>query len=257
MQLTFSGTGTSHGIPMIACDCPVCRSGHPRNTRRRSSLWVRDGETSVVVDTPPDFREQALTFGLRSLSAVFYTHAHADHVFGFDDIRRFSSLQKTAIPVYAGPHTLDFLKRTFAYVMKTPLKGTTLPHIDFRAIDDVATVGGITVRALPVEHGQTETFGYLFETTTARAAYVPDCHRFPDATRAQLGTLDVMILDALRDTPHPTHLTVDESVRLLQTIGARQSYITHLGHDLDHDAVSQRLPKGIACAYDGLVLDLP
>lgn len=252
MKLIFLGTGTSHGIPMPACTCAVCRSDDPRNVRRRSSLWVQDNGLSLIVDTPPDFREQALTFGITRVDAVFYTHAHADHVFGFDDIRRFSTLQNADIPVYAAPDTMQFLQHTFAYVMKTPLKGTTLPRIDFQTLETAVRIGPVTVTPLSVTHGDCPTRGFLFDHGTVRVAYIPDCREIPEETMEHLHDLDVMILDALRDRPHPTHLTVAQSVDWLQRIGAKQSFITHLCHEIDHAEVQSRLPSGIDCAYDGL-----
>lgn len=254
MKLTFLGTGTSVGIPVIGCDCAVCRSSEPRNRRRRTSLLVEAGGQSVVVDTPPDFREQALDHRIRRVDAVLFSHAHADHVFGFDDIRRFNTMQDAVIPAYANRETVDDLRRIFNYVERKRVAGLYHPRITFVAVEEPFAIGDLRVTPLPVEHATTPTLGYRFDADGHSAAYVPDCRRMPESTLDQLGGLDVMILDALRRQPHATHLSVDESVALLIRIGAQKSYMTHMCHDLEHWDLEKALPEGIHVAYDGLIL---
>ncbi|MGI6495534.1 MAG: MBL fold metallo-hydrolase [Kiritimatiellia bacterium] len=265
MKLTFLGTGTSVGVPMIGCDCPVCHSTDPRNRRRRSCLLVSTGALRVVVDTPPDFREQALGIGLRRLDAVLISHCHADHVMGFDDVRRFNTLQGDAvIPAYAVPETLAGMRRIFNYIDTAPIAGFYRPLVDFREIAgpfEIRTFDGApgTLRAtpLPVVHGTGAMTGFRLEADGASAAYISDCSAIPPETMDLLRDLDVMVLDALRPSrPHATHLTTESSLELLRKIGAKRSWMTHLCHEVDHATLSARLPPGIEPAYDGLEIDL-
>ncbi|MBP5511538.1 MAG: MBL fold metallo-hydrolase [Kiritimatiellae bacterium] len=254
MELTFLGTGTSTGIPMIGCDCPVCRSTDPRNKRRRSCLYVKTECVAFVIDTPPDFREQMLDADIRRLDAVVFTHAHADHVFGFDDVRRFNTLAgDVVLPAYGVPETLARIQRIFSYIKTTPNNlGLFRPLIEFRPVTGPFEIGDVRLTPFEVEHGEKMT-GYLLESGGARVGYVCDCHRIPEHSLAQLTDLDVMILDALRpEPPHPTHLCLSESLALLARIGAKQSYLIHMGHGFDHATLVRNLPPGIAPSYDGL-----
>lgn len=256
MKAVFLGTGTSVGIPVIGCDCPVCASDDPRNRRRRTSLYVEAGTTHVVVDTAPDFREQVLAYGVRRIDAVLFTHSHADHVFGFDDIRRFNTIQDCVIPAYGSSQTVADLRRIFEYVDSGPnALGLFKPRIEFRTVSGSFDIGGLQVQPLPVVHANTETLGFLFRADGRSLAYIPDCAEMPDPVREAVTGVDVMILDALRHRPHATHLTVEASLALLQRIGARQSYIVHLSHDLDHETTQAGMPENIQVSYDGLVLD--
>lgn len=254
MRVTFLGTGTSVGIPAIGCDCPVCRSDDPRNVRRRTSLFVEAGGRSILIDTTPEFREQALRHRVTRVDAVLFTHAHADHIFGFDDIRRFNALQRTVIPAYAAPETLANLRRVFNYVEGPPEKEVYRPQIDFIATNGPFNVGDCRVEPLPVEHGRTATQGYRIDAEGRSIGYVPDCHRMDDAVVESCRGVDVMVLDGLRYREHPTHLTVDGSVALLKRIGAGRSFLIHMCHDLDHAETEAELPNGIKLSYDGLVL---
>jgi len=254
LQITFLGTGTSLGVPMIGCACEVCSSTDPRNRRRRSSVYVEAGATRFVIDTSPDFREQALTYGLRQVDAVLFTHAHADHILGLDDIRRFNTLQSAVIPVYAVPETMDELRRVFAYIGRPAQPGIYRPQVDFRIVEAPFRVGDVEVTALPVEHGAEHTVGFHMQWHGRRIGYFPDCHHMPEATIRALDGVHMMVLDTLRYRPHPTHLCVAESVAQLQKIGAPQSYLIHLCHDLEHVRLESELPSGIRVAYDGMVV---
>lgn len=255
VKITFLGTGTSCGVPLIGCACDVCRSADPRNRRRRSSLYVEAGGENIVIDTPPEFREQVLAHGVPRVSAVLYTHAHADHLFGLDDIRRFNTIQGGSIPAYASEHTLVDLRRIFHYVNKVEVPGAFRPHVTFHAITGPFSVGAVAVTPLSVEHGPTPTYGFRLDAEGRSVGYVPDCAAMSEEVVGQLRGLDVMILDALRLTPHSTHLSLAESVAYLRIIAARRSFITHLGHDLDHATTQAGLPAGIEVSCDGLTIE--
>ncbi|MDD2459705.1 MAG: MBL fold metallo-hydrolase [Kiritimatiellae bacterium] len=252
MELTFLGTGTSVGIPMIGCHCPVCSSANPRNVRRRTSLYVKTETVALVIDTPPDFRQQMLDFRIERLDAVVFTHAHADHIFGFDDIRRFNTLSGKVIPAYGDAETLDDVRRVFNYIGNRPSsQGLYRPLADFIEVTGPFQVGDIRFTPLDVRHGRKMT-GYLLEAGALRVGYVPDCHEMPAATVKRLVGVDVMILDALRYRPHPSHICVEESLALLAQIAPRAAYLIHLCHDLDHDVLAGALPPGVRVSYDGL-----
>ncbi len=257
MKVTFLGTGTSVGVPVIGCDCEVCTSDDPRNNRLRASLYVQGGGVDIVVDTPPDFRMQALRHGVMHIDAVLFTHSHADHIFGFDDIRRFNTIQgHTMIPAYAGRETLRDLQRIFPYVVPEKPEGLFRPIIEWREIEGAFRLGGMDITPLPVMHGPLETLGFKFECEGKSVGYVPDCFEMPEETRTLVEGLDVLILDALKPTPHKTHLTVDQSVALLKELGAGSSYLIHMCHDVEHAATEESLPSNIHVSYDGLVLSV-
>jgi phosphoribosyl 1,2-cyclic phosphate phosphodiesterase len=257
MKLTFLGTGTSVGIPVIGCECRVCLSTDPRNRRRRSSLYVQAGGVHMIVDTSTDFREQAIACHVPRVDAVLVTHSHADHIFGLDDVRRYNTLQGARIPVYGSPATLRDLLRIFDYVgRREDAPGVFRPQLDFHEMPDPLRVGRLTVVPVSVEHGRTETLGFRLEAGEHAVGYAPDCSALSEAALARFRGVDVMILDALRHRPHPTHFTVAESVRQLQTIGARQSFITHLCHDLDHEETQETLPPGVFVSCDGMTLEV-
>lgn len=255
MKLTFLGTGTSIGIPAIGCACPVCLSADPRDKRRRASLHVAAAGLHLVIDTPPDFREQVLTFKVPRVDALLLTHSHTDHLAGFDDIRRFNELQGGRIPVYGPRATLDDLLRMFPYVRNIPPPGLAYPRVALRPIARSARIGAIAVQAVPVAHADLPTVGYRLEANGRTAAYVPDCHAMADAAIRRLRGIDVMILDALRPGPHPTHFSLAESVAVLRRIGARRSFITHIGHQMSHAQAQRAMPAGMAVPYDGLTIE--
>ncbi|MDD5707402.1 MAG: MBL fold metallo-hydrolase [Kiritimatiellae bacterium] len=266
-ELLFLGTGTSTGVPMIGCDCPVCRSKDPRNRRRRSGLYVRAGETCVVIDTPPEFREQALEHDLRQLDALLFTHAHADHVFGLDDIRRFNTIQDGhAIPVYAATETIVELQRIFSYMTKPCQKGLFRPKVSMQPVEapfrvaplKAAHAGPDDLEVVPFEvaHGDGRTQGFRLNWRGRSFGYAPDCQSLPAASVSLLHGVNLMILDALRYRPHPTHLNVEESLAVLSRIGAPRALLTHLCHDIDHAQLSAQLPPWVQLSYDGLRVQL-
>jgi phosphoribosyl 1,2-cyclic phosphate phosphodiesterase len=256
MNITFLGTGTSVGIPVIGCDCTVCRSQDPRNHRRRSSLYVQAGGTHIVIDTSLDFREQVLAYRVARIDAVLITHCHADHIFGLDDVRRFNTIQGTLIPVYGSPDTIRDLKRIFSYVDQSlPEPGVFRPRLSFLEQEGRFQVGPITVEPLPIVHGRIETYGYRLECEGRTLGYVPDCKEMPDSSLERFKGVDVMILDGLRNRSHPTHLTIEAALTLFSRIGAKRSYLTHICHDVDHEETQESLPPAVFVACDGMTLN--
>jgi phosphoribosyl 1,2-cyclic phosphate phosphodiesterase len=238
---------------MIGCDCSTCRSADPRDRRLRPSILVEavDG-TSVLVDAGPDLREQALAYGIRRVDAIVFTHGHADHILGLDDVRRFNYMQQRPMACYADPLTIADIRQTFAYAFDpVTQKGGGLPQLVTFTIHGAFCVGGHEVVPVPLYHGARPILGLRF----GGFAYLTDCNRIPDASWPMLEGLDVVVIDALRDRPHPTHFTVAEAVEASRRIAARRTYFTHMCHDLPHAATSARLPDGVELAYDGLVVE--
>ncbi|MDH3981699.1 MAG: MBL fold metallo-hydrolase [Kiritimatiellaceae bacterium] len=255
MRFTFLGTGTSHGVPMIGCSCPVCTSNDGKNKRRRCSLYVVSEGQHLIFDTPPDFRDQVLSFGVERVNAVFLTHPHADHIFGFDDVRRFSALQKNHIPVHGSPETIRQMRKKFDYVDRG-YNFQSVPRVQFTEQIEPVSIGRITVTPLPVHHGNDLIYGYRIEGNGRCIAYIPDCNSIPDETFQTLKNLDAMILDGLRPQPHPTHFSINECVECLKQIGAKQSFITHLTHHTDHHELQQKLGNAVTVPWDGLKIVL-
>ena len=256
MQFTFLGTGTSHGIPMIGCDCEVCTSADVKNRRRRCSLYVVTEDQHLIFDTPPDFRDQVLTFGVERVDAVFLTHTHADHIFGFDDVRRFSTIQDRHIPVYGSPETIRLMRIKFDYVDNPSYGFESVPRVHFMETGSPVMLDRVTVTPLPVRHGKETIYGFRIDGDGRRLGYIPDCSDIPDATRPLLDGLDAMILDGLRPQPHPTHYCIRQCVEQLARIGAGQSYITHLTHNSEHHALQAQLGAAVTVPWDGLAITL-
>lgn len=257
LTLQFLGTGTSVGVPMIGCHCPVCTSADPRDTRRRSGVYVTSASAAFVIDTPPDFRQQCLDAKIERIDAVVFTHSHMDHTAGFDDIRRFNTLNGgKVLNAYGAQETLDSLRHIFPYITdRKNTLGLYRPLIDFVPVDGPFTIGDVTLTPLPVEHGP-RTNGYLLESGGRRAAYIPDCIRIPPDVLARIRGVDVMVLDCLRRRPHPAHLNVEGSLAYLAQIAPGRAYLTHLCHDLMHAELEKELPPPVKVAYDGLVVEV-
>ncbi|MGA3079958.1 MAG: MBL fold metallo-hydrolase [Terracidiphilus sp.] len=261
--LTFLGTGTSMGVPTLGCGCPVCTSADPRDRRLRPSILLRWQEQHaghpgvrervVVIDTGPDFREQALRNGLTRVDAVFYTHSHADHILGLDDLRPLSFnvyREGGPIPLYAAPETARVLERIYEYTFSP---GATYPNrarVQLEPLAERTAVHGVEFLCVPVLHGEMEIAGFRF----GRAAYLTDVSAIPESSFALLEGLDHLIVSALRHKPHPSHATVEQAVQWAGRIGARQSWLTHIAHELGHEQTNRDLPGDIRLAYDGLSL---
>ena len=253
-RVTFLGTGTSHGVPMIGCTCAVCRSTDPHDRRLRPSIYLAlDGGPALLVDTATDLRQQALTHALTRLDAVIYTHSHADHVMGLDELRRFNVLMQGPLPLYADAATAGELQRVFRYAFAPPAQlGGGVPQLDLREIRGPFTAAGVRVVPVPLLHGRLPILGFRF----GRFAYLTDCSAIPEASFELLHGLDVLVIDALRHRPHPTHFTLAEAAAAAARIGAGRTYFTHICHDLPHAATNATLPPGLALAHDGLVVDV-
>ena len=252
LRVTMLGSGTSTGVPVIGCTCPVCRSPSARNHRMRPGLKLETDGGTLLVDTPTDLRVQALRFGLERLDGVLFTHSHADHLFGLDDVRIFNFRQRSPIPCYGSAETLAAIRRVFAYVFEDGQEGGGKPQLELIEIREPFHLLGLQVVPVPVWHGGMEVFGYRF----GDFAYVTDCNRIPEESLGLLDGVAVLILDALRYRPHPTHFTVAEAVEHARRIGAARTVLTHLAHEVDYDAPQQPLPAGVELGYDGLVLDV-
>jgi phosphoribosyl 1,2-cyclic phosphate phosphodiesterase len=239
---------------MIGCGCDVCRSDNPKNRRRRCSLYIQAGGKHLLFDTPPDFRDQVLTFGVERVDAVFITHPHADHIFGFDDIRRFSDLQQTHIPVYGSPETIASMRSKFDYVDKASHSFGGVPRVVFTEMTGPVEAGGARITPVPVMHGEDRICGFRIDSDGKSLAYIPDCSGIPKESFQTLERLDVMILDGLRPGKHATHFSIEECVEHLQRIGAKRSFITHLTHHSDHNTLQASLPAGIEVPWDGLTV---
>lgn len=251
-SLTFLGTGTSSGIPVIGCSCPVCTSLDQRDRRSRTSAVVRHGGSVYLIDTSPELRLQALATGLDWIDAVLMTHAHADHTGGLDDLRRFNELAGRHLPIYADAGTAQQLRERYAYafVDMFPFYGGK-PDLILREFDGPFTACGNEIVPIPVRHGRTLVHGFRF----GALAYVTDAKEIPAESRALLRGLDILVLNALRERPHPTHLSLADAVAVIEEVQPRMAYLVHLSHELGHAAAERLVPAGIAVAYDGLTVE--
>lgn len=253
LDITILGTGTSHGIPVIGCECPVCNSTDPRNHRYRCSALLRYQGRSVLIDTATELRLQAIRAGMRDLDALLFTHSHADHVGGLDDVRVFSERRGAPIPVFGDQDCLEDIRRRFAYIFTETLqRGGGKPRLELTPIRGPFDLLGLPVQPVPVFHGLLPVLGYRF----GPLAYVTDCNRIPRESMGMLRGLDVLVLDALRHRPHSTHFTVAEALGVIEDLRPARAYLTHMTHDLDHEATNAELPPGVELAYDGLSLEV-
>jgi len=256
MKVTVLGSGTSHGVPMIGCECAVCRSTDPRNKRLRPSILVTaDDGANILVDTPPEMRLALLASQVKRLDAILYTHSHADHIFGLDDVRTFNYRTGKAMPVYAEPGVLDDLRRIYAYIFKPTQAGGGKPQVELHSIapNQRLPLHGIDILPLRVSHGTLPILAYKFGP---RFAYVTDVSAIPSETWPHLENLDLLMLDAVRREPHDTHFHLDAALETIALLQPKRTLLTHLSHDYDYAATNAELPPGVELAFDGQTIDL-
>jgi len=258
MRLTLLGTGTSFGVPQVGCECPVCRSDDPRDQRTRTGAVIETATGTILIDTPPELRLQLIRAGIASVDAVLYTHEHADHTAGIDDLRIFSVRARAALPVHGPEATLARLREGYRYIFDDaikPYRGTSKPLVRPVPLEPGVEVRIAGVPVLPLEfaHGHSRVFGYRIGTI----GYITDVKAIPGEARDRLRGLDVLVLNALWYRPHPTHLSIPEAVETAQAIGAGVTYLTHLTHETAHADLLRDLPEGVRPGYDGLTVEIP
>ena len=251
MQLRFLGTGTSMGIPVIGCDCPVCTSGDRRNRRMRTSALLRTAGQTILIDAGPDFRIQALDAGLRHIDGVILTHSHFDHVAGIDDLRPLGS-HGSCVPIFGSPRTLADVRERFAYAFTESSVGSTRPSIELRPIEAPFQIGPTAITPLAIIHGPWPITAYRI----GGLGYVTDASGIPPESADLLRGLDVLVLNALRYEPHPTHFSLTEALDVIADLRPRRAFLVHMTHAFDHDAAGAQLPPGVAFAYDGLEIEV-
>jgi phosphoribosyl 1,2-cyclic phosphate phosphodiesterase len=255
VRVTVLGSGTSHGIPSVGCRCSVCASPDPRDRRTRVSIVVEWRGLSLLVDTSPELRQQVVRSHVRRVDAILYTHSHADHVFGLDDVRRFNDMQGGDLPVFAPPETIEVLQRAFRYVFIQTQEGGGKPKLTLTPVTtDRLEWNGAEVEFIPIFHGELEIRALRF----GPFAYVTDASRITPESLDRLRGLDTLILGALRwEEPHPTHFTIEEALEVVADLKPRRAFFTHMSHTVAHAETDARLPSGVRLAYDGLVLSVP
>ncbi len=253
MRLTFLGTGTSNGIPIIGCHCPVCTSDDPRDRRSRTSAVIHHNDRNILIDTATELRIQAINAGLDQVDAVLFTHAHADHVGGFDDLRRFNEIGQQNLPVYAGPETARNLSERFGYAFEHhfPFYGGK-PDLDLIEFDGPFDLFGDIVTPIPVTHGNWTVHGFRIGSL----AYLTDAKHIPDSSIDLLRNADVLVLNALRERSHPTHLSLAEALEVIAEVKPKRAYLVHLAHELSHQVATDQLPSHVSVAWDGLSIDV-
>jgi phosphoribosyl 1,2-cyclic phosphate phosphodiesterase len=250
---TFLGTGTSVGVPIIGCHCRVCTSDNPKNSRLRQSLKIEANGKFALIDTTPDLRLQLLRDPIPRLDFILFTHSHSDHLMGLDDIRPFNFRQHEAIHAFANPMTANAIRRAFSYIWSDSQAGGGKPQLDLHEIEGEFTHDGVRITPIPVTHGDWTILGFRI----GDFAYITDTNGVPDSSMRLLEGVRVLALDGLRPSPpHPTHFTIEQAVECARKIGAAETYLIHLTHDIDHDEFEKTLPKGVRLAYDGLKLEL-
>ena len=250
--LTVLGSGTSMGVPTIGCGCAVCRSSDPKDRRTRPSVLIEYGGRVVLIDTTPDFREQAIRENITNLDAVLYTHSHADHILGIDDLRPLSFRHRPGkLPLYASAEVAEFLRNMFRYIFDADYKFGGLPQVELRTINGAVALFEAEFVPVRVIHGETVIYGFRFGS----AAYLTDHSEIPEESFEQLQALDILFLDALRYKPDPTHSTVENSLKIVERLRPKRAFFTHICHDLPHEETNALLPENVRLAYDGLKLE--
>ena len=254
MQLTMLGVGSSAGTPVVGCSCATCLSGDSRNKRTRcSSLITLDSGENILIDTGPDLRNQSLRENINRIDAVLYTHTHADHLHGIDDLRAFCQIQRKQIPLYAREDAAEHIQQKFGYTLREPFVDFwDLPVLRIAPVQAPFELFGVKVTPIPVMHGKSHIFGYR----VGNLAYMTDVSEIPESSFALLENLDTVLLNCLRETSHPTHINIEQSLAYLGRIKAKQSYMIHMTHELEYTSLSKKLPKDVFVGFDGLKLNI-
>jgi phosphoribosyl 1,2-cyclic phosphate phosphodiesterase len=252
MRVTFLGTGTSEGVPIINCDCPVCTSDNPKNKRMRCSVMIEVDSSNILIDTPTDMRQQLLAYPFRRIDAILYTHAHADHIFGLDDLRHFNYIQNQVIPVFSNADTIDRIKTIFGYALNEGQVRPGIPNINVHIVNEKFNLGSTEIIPVPLLHGQDKIFGYRI----GNFAYCTDVNHIPESSYKLLRHLDVLVIGALRERKHARHFNLDEAISETGKIKSKKTFFTHVSHLLDHDKHGRELPPSCSFAYDGLSIEI-
>lgn len=254
MKITVLGSGTSQGVPIIGCKCRTCLSDNPKDKRLRASVHIDVNGTGILIDTSIDFRQQLLRAGITDLDAILFTHHHVDHIFGLDDLRQINQRHKKFVDVYGNKHTLDEIKVTFRYALDEELiRYWAVPLMNFNYLENKEfEFRGIKIIPIEVFHGRLKIFGYRI----GNFAYITDASEIPEPEMKKLEGLGTLILNSLRKAPHPTHFNVEQATEIALRVKAKQTYFTHITHDLNHDETNAELPEGLQLAYDGLEINI-
>jgi len=253
LKLTILGSGTSTGVPVLGCHCDVCLSSEPRNNRTRCSVLIEWSDRKILIDTATDFRQQALREQIEQVDGVLYTHAHADHVHGIDDLRTYTVMTGNAIPVYAGRGVLDRIQGLFSYIFSEAGSSAYRPRLRLNEVTGPFELFGQQVVPVPLLHGPGESLGYRI----GKLAYMVDCSAIPASSWQLLQGLDVLVIDALRFREHPSHLSISQAIEVAKQLQVPRTLLTHLSHDIDYPRHSAELPEGVELAYDGQTLKVP
>jgi phosphoribosyl 1,2-cyclic phosphate phosphodiesterase len=252
MKITFLGCGTSTGVPVIGCNCSVCQSKNPKNKRYRASILISSQNNNILVDTSTDLRHQALNHAINKVNAVLFTHPHADHLHGIDELRSFNHLQRESIPCYGNRETIERVKQIFNYIFVDYNGDGWKPHLATHIISEPFQLFDLTVEPIEVDHGEMKVLGFKI----GAMSYITDCNNIPEVEKNKLKDLDLLILDALRDKPHPTHFNVSEALGIVEELKPKRTIFTHLSHNLEYEETNAILPSGVELAYDGMEITL-
>lgn len=252
MKILFLGCGTSTGVPLIGCKCKVCTSKNIKNQRTRASLLVEYNQKNILVDTSPDLRFQALTNKIEQIDAVLYTHTHADHIHGIDELRSFNFIQLSEIPCYGSEETINQIRQIFPYIFNDSFSGGGKPILQLHIVSSKFNLYGLDIVPIKILHGNQTIFAYKFGSV----AYLSDCSGIPEDSKPLLKDLKLLILDALRYQFHPTHFNLEGALKVVEELKPQRAIFTHMGHQLDYEEVNRDLPEGTKLAYDGMVVEI-
>jgi len=252
LLIKFLGTGTSHGVPVVGCSCKTCTSSNPKNKRMRSSIFLEVNNLDILIDTTPELRLQMLNNNIDNVDLVLFTHAHADHIMGFDDIRVINWLNNKTVPCFGNKKTINHLRTAFDYIFNPSQIGGGIPQVTLNKVKESFVFESLKIEPLKVKHGKLDVYGYKIKNI----AYITDCSFIPEETMEKIKNIDLLILDALRFEKHPTHMNLEEALAIVKEINPKKTFFTHISHEMEHDEVNNILPTNVKLAYDGLQLKI-